>query len=61
MPKCLDCGNDREFITAWVEFQVHIFQGDKCVATSSGDSERFDEAYPPECMACDSTNIEGEI
>lgn len=61
MPKCLECGNTREFISAWVEFQVDIFDGEKCVDNYSGDRERLDETYPPECRVCNSTNIEGEV
>jgi hypothetical protein len=61
MPTCLDCGNTKEFITAYVEFEVSIFDGDKCVDNYSGDRERFDEKYPPECKECNSTNIKGEI
>ena len=61
MPKCLECGNTREFISAWVEFQVDIFDGEKCVDNYSGDRERLDETYSPECRVCNSTNIEGEV
>lgn len=61
MPKCLDCGNTKEFITAHIEFEVAIFDGDKCVDNYSGDRERFDEKYPPECKECNSTKIEGAI
>lgn len=61
MPKCLECDNDREFITAYIEFEVAIFQGDKCVDNYAGDRERFDETYPPECKECGSTRIEGRV
>jgi hypothetical protein len=61
MPKCRSCGNTKEFITAWVEFEVSVFDGDKCVDNWAGDRERFDEKYPPECRVCDSTDIEGEV
>jgi hypothetical protein len=61
MPKCLDCLNTKEFITAHVEFEVNIYEGDKCVDNYGGDRERLDEAYPPECKNCGSTNIDGEV
>lgn len=61
MPKCLECGNTTHFITAWVEFQVDRFDGEKCVDSYSGDRDRLDEQYPPECTKCNSTDIEGEI
>jgi hypothetical protein len=61
MPKCLDCGNTKEFITAYLEFEVSIFDQENCVDNYAGDRERLDETYPPECRECDSTNIEGEI
>jgi hypothetical protein len=61
MPKCKDCGNTKEFITAWIEFEVSIFQGDKCVDNYAGDRERVDETYPAECKPCGSTQIEGEV
>ena len=61
MPKCLDCGNTEKFITAYVEFQVDIYQGDKCVDNYGGDRERIDETYPPECGLCNSTKLEGNI
>ena len=61
MPKCNNCGNTREFITAWIEFEVSIFDGDKCVDNYAGDRERLDETYPPECRKCDSTDIEGDV
>jgi hypothetical protein len=59
MPKCKDCGNTKEFITAWIEFEVSIFKGDKCVDNYAGDRERVDETYLPECKVCSSTDIEG--
>ena len=61
MPKCLSCGNTKEFITAYVEFQVDIYQGDKCVDNYAGDRERIDHTYPPECKVCESTNLEGDV
>ena len=61
MPKCLDCGNTREFITAFIEFQIETFQDNKLVDQLAGDRERLDETYPPECRECNSTNIEGDI
>jgi len=61
MPKCLDCLNTREFITAYIEFQVYIYEGDKCIDNYAGDRERLDETYPPECRECGSNNIEGDI
>jgi hypothetical protein len=61
MPKCLACGNTAQFITAFIEFEVSIFEGDKVIDTFSGDRERFDETYPPECKECGSTKIEGNI
>jgi hypothetical protein len=61
MPKCLDCGNTVKFISAFIEFEVSIFDGDKCVDNYSGDRERLDEKYPPECNECNSTKIEGEV
>lgn len=61
MPKCLECGNTERFITAYVEFQVDIYQGEKCIDNYAGDRERIDETYAPECMICNSTNIEGEV
>jgi hypothetical protein len=61
MPKCRDCGNTSEFITAYVEFQVDIYEDDKCIDNYAGDRERIDETYPPECAECNSTNIEGEV
>lgn len=59
MPKCKECGNTQEFVTAWIEFEVSIFDQDKCVDNYSGDRERVDETYPPECKPCGSTDIEG--
>ena len=61
MPKCLDCNNTKEFITAFIEFEVSIFDGDKCVDNYGGDRERVDEKYPPECKECESTKIDGDI
>jgi hypothetical protein len=61
MPKCLDCLNTREFITAYIEFQVDIYEGDKCIDNYAGDRERLDETYPPECKECGSNNLEGDI
>lgn len=59
MPKCLRCGNDNEFITAYVEFEVVIFAGGRQIDSYAGDRERLDETYPPECKVCGSTEIEG--
>ena len=61
MPKCLDCNNTTKFITTFIEFEVSIFDGDKCVDNYSGDRERLDETHPPECNECGSTKIEGEV
>jgi hypothetical protein len=61
VPKCLECGNRTEFITAWLEFEISTFQGEKCVENWAGDRERLDETYPPECKECGSTEIEGEV
>jgi len=61
MPKCLDCLNTKEFITAYIEFQVDIYEGNKCIDNYAGDRERLDETYPPECKECGSNNIEGDI
>jgi hypothetical protein len=61
MPKCNACGNTTKFTIAYIEFEVAIFQGDKCVDNFSGDRERLDETYPPECYDCGSIKIEGEV
>ena len=61
MPRCRECGNENEFITAHIEFQVNIYQSGKLVDNYGGDRERVDEQYPPECKECGSTDIEGEI
>jgi hypothetical protein len=61
MPKCLDCLNTTEFITAYIEFQVDIYEGDKCIDNYAGDRERLDETYPPECKECGSLNIDGDV
>lgn len=61
MPKCLKCKNTTEFITAWLEFEVSIFDQNKCVDNYAGDRERLDQTYPPECRECGSTEIEGEV
>jgi hypothetical protein len=61
MPRCKGCGNDKEFITAWVEFEVVIFDGDKVIDNYAGDRERLDRIYQPECKVCGNTNIEGEL
>ncbi len=61
MPKCLDCGNKSEFITAYVDFQVDIYEGDRIVDNYGGDRERIDETYPPECKPCGSIRIEGGV
>lgn len=61
MPKCLECLNTTEFITAYIEFQVDIYEGDKCIDNYAGDRERLDETYPPECKECGSLNIDGDV
>jgi len=61
MPRCRNCGNNEKFITAWIEFEVSVFDGDKCVDNYSGYGERLDMTYPPECCKCNSTDIEGEV
>ena len=59
MPKCRECDNDKKFITAWIEFEVAVFDGDRVIDNYAGDRERFDEQYPPECTECGSTDIDG--
>lgn len=59
MPRCNECGNDTKFVTAWIEFEVSIFEGDKCVDNIAGDRDRYDNEYPPECIECGSSDIEG--
>ncbi len=62
MPKCLECGNTAKFITAYIEFEVSIFdEYGKCVDNYAGDRERLDETYPTECKECGSIKIEGEV
>jgi hypothetical protein len=61
MPRCIDCDNDKEFILAYVEFEVVTYKGDKIIDQYAGDRERFDEGYAPECNKCNSLNIEGDI
>jgi len=61
MPMCRECENTTEFITAYIEFEVVIFEGDKCVDNYAGDRERLDLDYPPECRDCGSTDIKGEV
>jgi hypothetical protein len=61
MPKCLDCNNTREFITAVVEFEVAIYEGEDLIDNYAGDRERIDETYPPECKECGGTKIEGSV
>jgi len=60
MPKCAECGNDKNFLVAYIEFEVQTFQGDKVIDTLSGDRDRFDHEYPPECADCGSTDIENK-
>ena len=59
MPKCRNCGNTKEFIISYIEFEVAVFQDDRCVDNYSGDRERNDVNFPPECKVCTSTDIEG--
>lgn len=61
MPKCLDCGNEVEFIVAYVEFEKVTYQGEHIIDQYAGDRERLDEKYLPECYKCNKTNIEGDI
>ena len=61
MPTCRDCGNTTEFITAYLEFEVVVFQGDKCIDNYGGDRERLDLEYPPSCKPCGSEDIEGGV
>lgn len=61
MPRCIDCDNDKEFILAYVEFEVVTYEGERIIDQYAGDRERFDEKYPPECFKCNSLNIEGNI
>ena len=62
MPKCKDCGNTKEFLTAYVEFEVSVFdETGRCVENWAGDRDRLDHEYPPECGACGSNEIEGEV
>jgi hypothetical protein len=62
MPKCRECGNTREFLSAWIEFEVSVFdETGKCVDNWAGSRERLDSDYPLECRTCTSTDIEGEI
>lgn len=61
MPKCIECNNSVKFITAYIEFEVGIYEGDRCVDTYSGDRDRLDDKYPPECVECGSTKIEGYL
>ena len=58
MPRCRECGSESKFITAWIEFEVSVFQNGKCIDNYAGDRERYDEKYPPECMECNSSDIE---
>ena len=62
MPKCKECGNTRDFLSAYIEFEVSIFdETGRCVDNWAGDRERLDVDYPPECGVCSSINIEGEV
>lgn len=57
-PKCKDCGNTKEFIVAYIEFEVLKFDNGKIIDSYAGDRERCDEQYKPKCQVCKSTNIE---
>jgi hypothetical protein len=59
MPKCKACSNDKNFLTTYIEFEVVTYSGDRIIDQYSGDRERLDEQYPPECNECGSTDIEG--
>lgn len=59
MPKCRECDNDKDFVVAYIEFEVQHFQGDKLIDQTAGDRDRYDHEYAPECMECGSTDIEG--
>ena len=61
MPKCLDCGNTKDFIVAYIQFATLSYKNNELVFESSGDHDRYDETYPPECRECNSTNIEGDV
>lgn len=65
MPKCKDCGNERDFIVTYIEFEKVTYQGNVVIDQEAGDRERADywleDSYKPECAKCDSTNIEGEL
>ena len=65
MPKCKDCGNDKDFIVTYMEFEIVTYEGDRIINQKAGDRERLDywikDMYKPECYKCASTNIEGDI
>ena len=44
-PKCKDCGNTKEFIVAYIEFEVLKFDNGKIIDSYAGDRERCDEQY----------------
>ena len=61
MPKCLECNNTEEFIIAYIEFATLHFSDEILTYEESGDTDRYDETYPPECKKCGSANIEGDL
>jgi len=58
VPKCKECGNTKEFIISYIEFEVVKFNETKIIDNYSGDRERNDVNFPPECKVCNSTDIE---
>jgi len=66
MPKCNECSNDREFLVSYMEFERVTYEGDRVIDQEAGDRERLDFTsigadWKPECAACGSTDIEGDM